>query len=652
LDWPEILSSATVAILAVWLGATVISRAPTDSAARLFALLTLTLTAWAGSRALLGLADVGAEPLLRQVNGASAYLLPVIFAHLVATFTTTDGGRRRWALIVLGWAISIPIAVRAFVDADRPFHVDAPHFSLPGLVDGEVFGWAWIGIRLTLLAAAAWWAWLYLSDVRGDRARRAQAQAVLITVALATVGGGLLILPTLSRPPLWFSTAVLAAALGCATYAVIAQRVFLAPEIARRALSSTLARGAAVMGLIAIVSAVEVLADRALGVGLPIVTALTLALTLAIYDPARASWRRVTRAQRALNPGVGIDELAVQEADESIRPALARLVWRFDLAGARATATDGRMIAELGTVEKPAATVDAALGSETHARLFVGPKRSGLPFSDAERRVLEQTADYLAVAIDLGERQRQHADEQESLLERRDAQESKARALAAAVDARTPPVLRVFALGPLRAQLGDEPIVRWGGNKAGSRQAEAVFAFLFDRGERGVAKDEFLDLIWPDVAFERSDGAFHRTMNGLRGVLQPAGATITFFNDRYHLQAGVLAWSDVGEFEAAVAEARSASTPGEAVRSLLDAQLLYRGDYLDDCPYYGDSAEVEDRRSRLRERYVDLLVALGTLYEEAGERPSAADAYRQALTTSREGCPPAADGLARLRANA
>ena len=33
--------------------------------------------------------------------------------------------------------------------------------------------------------------------------------------------------------------------------------------------------------------------------------------------------------------------------------------------------------------------------------------------------------------------------------------------------------------------------------------------------------------------------------------------------------------------------------------------------YLDDCPFYGDGAYVEDRRELLRARYVDLLLAIG-----------------------------------------
>ena len=103
--------------------------------------------------------------------------------------------------------------------------------------------------------------------------------------------------------------------------------------------------------------------------------------------------------------------------------------------------------------------------------------------------------------------------------------------------------LRVFALGPLRVDRGDTSIQRWGGEKAGTRQAQGLFAFLFDRGERGVAKDEVLDLIWPDTDVERADLAFHRTLGGLRHTLDPSGGgkgTIRFHNDRYRLDPAVL----------------------------------------------------------------------------------------------------------------
>jgi hypothetical protein len=661
LDWPETLSTATVAILAVWLGATVLSRAPGDRSARYFSLLAFVLACWAGSRALEPLADPAAASVLHQVRDASGYLLPAVLAHLVAAFTRSRIGIARATVIVLGYATSVPLAIRAFVAPDSPLHVDPPHFSMAG-IGGEVFGWGWIVVRLLLLAAAAWWAWRHLTEVRTDASRNRRAASVLGAVLLGGVGGALLILPTLSRPPIWFSVSLVGLGLVCATYAVFAQRVFLAPDVARRAVSSSLLGGLLVVALIAILTAIDAIADQAFGVGVPIVTALALALSLAVYDPARQAWRRLAlgrgaaRIESVMPRGIGVDRLSTQYADDGIGPALSRLAWRFDLTGVRLHAGDGGVLAEAGVVsdgqsleiELPELP-DAETG---RARLSIGPKRSGAAFTDAERLVIAQFADYVAAAMELGARQRQHAHDRTLLAAEREAHESTALALAQAVETRVPAVLRVHALGSLLAEIGDEPITRWGGKKAGSRQAEGIFAFLFDRGERGVAKDEFLDLIWPDVPLARSDVAFHRTMNGLRRTLARAGAGVVFANDRYRLRADAVAWSDVGAFDIALAAAGSADDSETARRALIEARALYRGDYLDDCPYYGDSAEVEEHRSVLRQRLVDVLLALGKLHEAVGDRPGAADAFRQALVASFDDCPLAAEGLQRLGAHA
>ena len=81
--------------------------------------------------------------------------------------------------------------------------------------------------------------------------------------------------------------------------------------------------------------------------------------------------------------------------------------------------------------------------------------------------------------------------------------------------------LRVTALGPFTVERSGKRVKSWGGPKAGSRQALALFAFLLDRGQRGVAKDEFIDVIWPDADVAQGDLNFHRTLGGLRATLEP-----------------------------------------------------------------------------------------------------------------------------------
>jgi two-component SAPR family response regulator len=277
----------------------------------------------------------------------------------------------------------------------------------------------------------------------------------------------------------------------------------------------------------------------------------------------------------------------------------------------------------------------------TGSHLAFGPKRSGLPLRPDELDLLRLATSYLDAALQHGQRQDVQAtalvelSREGQTVQRREAVLTEAMAVH-----RTPTKgLHVYALGPLRAERDGEPVRQWGGAKAGSRQAEAIFAFLFDRGERGAAKDEIIETIWPDVELERADTAFHRTMLGLRSMLAPgrdrrAEGPITFGNDRYRLAPDVVTWSDVAEFERLLNATRTAESIEDRVRLLEAARALYRSDLLDDCPFYGDSVHVEERREELRERVADLLIELSDRYAEDGDRAAAADALRRAQTIS------------------
>ena len=211
--------------------------------------------------------------------------------------------------------------------------------------------------------------------------------------------------------------------------------------------------------------------------------------------------------------------------------------------------------------------------------------------------------------------------------------------------------LRMYALGPMIVERRGASLRRWGGDKAGSRQAQALFAFLFDRGSAGIAKDEATELIWPDLSIRRGDLAFHRTLGGLRSVLDEGrgdAGSILFEGGRYRLARDVVGWSDVGTFDTLLSAAMR-QPAGDAIQVLEEARRLYRGDLLDDCPIYGDSAFVERRRAELRGRFEDLLVELGDRYIEAGDSASAAERYREALTIDRDN-ERATAGLERLKA--
>jgi DNA-binding SARP family transcriptional activator len=429
--------------------------------------------------------------------------------------------------------------------------------------------------------------------------------------------------------------------------------------------------GLAVTLFVALLIGVERLTQDVLRINLPIVSGLALVATIALVGPMTEYLRAFVRGRSAseraydrLLRALGEELLTAHRPDSAVPPALARLVRTYGLTGAAVLDAEGRLLYGSGGL----AAADALalrLPLEHHDRLIgtvvFGAKRSGLPFTAEDADLLSQAAGYLTGSLILAIEHDEQAAALVQLDARRRDVSTRATVLTQALDGakRFSAGLYVFALGPLRVERDGEPVQRWGGEKAGTRQAEAVFAFLFDRGERGAAKDEFIEVIWPDVDLEHADLAFHRTLSGLRTTLEPGrrstgdrgrGEAISFRNDRYRLNPSVVAWSDVVAFEEAMADASAASHPDLALRHLERARSLYRGDYLDDCPFFGDSSPAEERRELLRGRCIDLLLALGERYEARGDRPAAAACFRQARAVAGEELPPASEALNRLGA--
>lgn len=213
--------------------------------------------------------------------------------------------------------------------------------------------------------------------------------------------------------------------------------------------------------------------------------------------------------------------------------------------------------------------------------------------------------------------------------------------------------LRVQALGPMQVERDGRRILRWGGDKAGSRQAQAIFAFLFDGGPAGITKDEVVELLWPDLPIKRGDLAFHRTLGGLRAMLEEGrqhGNVISYEGGRYRLAPEIVEWSDVATFEHGL-DGAAMLDGAERTAALEVARELYRGDLFDDCPFYGDSAFVDERRAYLRGRHEDLLVELGDRYAALGDESQAALRFRQALKVNPEH-ERARAGIARLGSGA
>ena len=657
----EVAAHSLIAVLGLWLGLTVFTRSRALPS-RVFTVLSLALAVWSCAIILQRLSSsASAVHGGRSIEEMAAALIVPGTAHLslaIASEGHPTIGRRR--IIAVLYVLSVLFALPGII-TPYAIQVAVPNFSL-GPIPGVLLGWAWNIYRLGTLSIGA--VWLFQAHRRTERSdpRRRQLEVTVATVVVAAIGGAIRFLPVVGDSDPWIGISLVAVAMILAAAAVLPAGVFFAPEVAGKAFWASLGLGLGLFLLVGALVAVDTASRKVLGLDLPLLTAMAMVITIALYEPV-STWLRTTF--RDHSPGViarerllrALDQptLMAQAADAGVQPALARLTRALDLAGAVVVRPDGSIAASTGIIPDVSDPLPTALVSEDElvGELRVGPTRTGRPLTQRDEELVRLSAVYLAAALRTGQREDRQAEALSNLSEDRAQLDTTASTLHVALlqRAAAPPGLHVFALGALRAERGDERIQRWGGEKAGTRQAQALFAFLFDRGERGVAKDEALELIWPDIDLEHADLAFHRTLGGLRHTLDPNGRggrqLIRFYNDRYRLDPGVVDWSDVSAFLARLEQARAATDRGETLRLLELARALYRGDYLDDCPFYGDSAQVEDRRQALRGRCVDLLLALGEGYEASGDRASASAAYREALAMT-DDCPPAQAGLRRL----
>ena len=659
----EVIAHGATALLATWLGLTVGLRAPRRGGARAFSVLAVLLVIWSLSIIVRRLTDDPAvDEFARWFEVAGASLLPPAVLT-VATALTVERQTPRWLAVTLGafWIISIGVVALTVVAPELEPRVTAPHLNFPG-IPGEVVGWAWIALRVAIFGAAIAWVALAIRDVGPDRSRLRQLQVTLLALVVGTIGGILRIAPPLSDSEPWIGVWLVLLSVVLASYAVFAQGIFFAPEIAGRAFRLSALAGIGITAYVGVLLGLDSMVRRALSIEVPLVIGLALVATVAVFEPMAAQVRRwlssgegdptYDRLLRALGEGV----LTSRRPEDSIEPALGQLARTMGLAGAEVRDPSGTVVAATGTVDASALQLPLDRDGTTYGSVVIGPKESGLPFTSGEREVLGMAAGYLAASLELGARQAEQARDLERLSREHAALSTSGRRLHGAMEASldTAAGLHVFALGPLRAERDGELIRQWGGEKAGTRQAEALFAFLLDRGERGVTKDEAVELIWPDVDLDRADLAFHRTLGGLRRTLEPGrgqrqgSKAIGFSNDRYRLDPSVVAWTDVATFEQRLADASAATDPADALAALTEARSLYRGEYLDDCPFYGDSANVEDRRELLRARHVDLLLAIGGFHEQRGDRGAAAAAFRDARLAADDECPPADAALERL----
>ncbi|NWG19686.1 MAG: GAF domain-containing protein [Chloroflexi bacterium] len=706
------LPALIMAVLACWLGLSLLARAPREPPARLFAWLCLHLTLYGLSAALpqVTVSPGVADGFLR-LNAAESVLLTPIFLHFIAVLI---GARSRGSAMRQVWPRAVPLWALAGLYAGSVALVLYALLS-PAMALVEMDGWRtlrfpagplvalWLALRIVpLLLGLVLLFDSYRRTRRDDLERR--RLALIGVAAIIGVAGALWIITGreigLSPAP---GHLLMALSLVLFAYAVLAYRALLPARVAQRAFLRSLLGGVLTSIYAGALVLLAPATERALGLGVPLVAPLALVALAALSGPLRdwaGDWLDRALFHREFDYGrllraVGDDLFERGDLAGQLHAALATICRTLDIdagfvavrdgPGLRALARHGHGVpyAERLAVMAPPAVAQVCVdawdawpgarlllplrqGDEVLGLLALGMKRSGEPYSTAEQALLNSLGGYLSLTIRHAHRQQEQELAMAVLAEqsRQLHREQEVLALQAAAtreaaqSEKRSDGLRVLALGPLRVERGGVPIERWGGDKAGTYQAEALFAFLFDRRGRGVTKDEAAEVIWPDLPIERADMAFHRTISGLRRTLEPGlrrgneSRAIMFHHERYWLDPGVIAWCDIDAFTAAMERGHTLARRGEteaARAAFAEALAHYRGDYMDDCPFYGDSSYVEVRRNELRDMYIEALLALGGLYERLDQPGEAAAWYRRALSANAGDCPRAAERLERLQ---
>lgn len=143
-------------------------------------------------------------------------------------------------------------------------------------------------------------------------------------------------------------------------------------------------------------------------------------------------------------------------------------------------------------------------------------------------------------------------------------------------------------------------------------------------------RDQALDLLWPHLTPRSAAAQLYKTIHHVRQAFAAAAPTcspetlLELRHEVIRLTAPAGVHTDVATFEQL---AQEALRTGE-LRLLQQAVACYKGDLLPDDRY---EEWTLTRRDTLQERFIELLVALGKRWQDAGYLAEAADAFLQAL---------------------
>lgn len=146
-----------------------------------------------------------------------------------------------------------------------------------------------------------------------------------------------------------------------------------------------------------------------------------------------------------------------------------------------------------------------------------------------------------------------------------------------------------------------------------SAKAKSIFQYLMTRPREPVIKDVLMEALWPECEPRAAGNNLKAAMHGLRQTLnylfdeKEGFPYILFMQGSYLINPEIELWVDVEEFEQHWVRGRRLereAKQSEAIHEFELAEVLYRGDYLEDEPYEEWTLL---RREALKDTYVIIL---------------------------------------------
>jgi DNA-binding SARP family transcriptional activator len=163
-----------------------------------------------------------------------------------------------------------------------------------------------------------------------------------------------------------------------------------------------------------------------------------------------------------------------------------------------------------------------------------------------------------------------------------------------------------------------------------SRKALSLLKLLAITPPQQLHRDQGMEVLWPELDPEAAASQMYKAIHYIRKVFDTAQSTIAsdallvYRNEVLQLTAPAAVHTDVEAFQQRAQDARRT----KSVAAYQRAVACYTGDLLPADIYASWSDEL---RESLRRQFVELLMALGQKYNDAGYFADAADAFRRVL---------------------